>query len=142
MICEHPVEDSSVTVIDFGFCDTKVAFTSKYCGSLDYASPEVLKRRPYSGIKADIWNLVRQCSPILIIEKGIIVFALVYGLFPYTTNERVEVMRRKIEHPSVSFPESPTIAQPLRDLLTGLLHIDPLERLSLEEALDHPYFQD
>jgi serine/threonine protein kinase len=73
-------------------------YTSKYCGSVDYVSPEVLKRRPYNGKKADVWNL------------GMIIFALTYGTFPFTTEERVEVMRRKCPHPEVVQPENPNVS--------------------------------
>lgn len=54
-----------IKIADFGFARwmrEKIAETS--CGSPHYAAPEVIRGRPYDGLKADIWS------------AGVILFAL------------------------------------------------------------------
>jgi calcium-dependent protein kinase len=83
-------EDSDVKVVDFGLskiiCPGETS-TEPY-GTLGYAAPEVLERKPY-GKEADIWGL------------GIVTYILLTGLSPFEDNSESEIIRKTInENPS------------------------------------------
>ena len=59
--CENILLDvyNNVKLSDFGFSRIQTAdqFSSTYCGSAAYASPEVLQGVPYHGTAYDTWSL-------------------------------------------------------------------------------------
>jgi serine/threonine protein kinase len=57
-----------VKLIDFGLCEVISEHCERFCGTRDYAPPEILQRKPYSTPIADVWCL------------GIVAFILLYGL--------------------------------------------------------------
>jgi len=67
-----------VKLIDFGLCEPDAS--RKTCrdsvGSLEYCAPEVLQGKPHNAMKADIWSC------------GVILFALLFGEFPFSSEER------------------------------------------------------
>lgn len=51
---------SDIKIIDFGFSiiwTSNMPLLTKYCGSIHYASPEILNSIPYKGMPIDIWSL-------------------------------------------------------------------------------------
>lgn len=52
-----------------------------YCGSLAYASPEVLNGVPYDPFYSDIW------------ATGIILYAMVFGYLPFNDNNLAKLIR-------------------------------------------------
>jgi serine/threonine protein kinase len=48
-------DEWDIKLCDFGLCSTKV-IENTYCGTADYAPPEVLSRVPYSPMLADTWS--------------------------------------------------------------------------------------
>ena len=73
--------NGKIKLIDYGLSnsmkDAKALTTS--CGSPNYAAPEVISGRAYSGTEADIWSL------------GVILFAMVSGFLPFE-NESMTVL--------------------------------------------------
>lgn len=104
------------------------------CGTLVYAAPEVIKEEPYDGYKADIWS------------AGIVLFALISGHLPWSTNpdespEAVVVgTATQIVNGDFLFPEGMSLS--LQNLLTYMLNLDPDERPSAEEILQHPWMEE
>ena len=60
-----------IKLIDFGFSANSKTTLSNYCGTPAYMSPEIVKKNPYAGAKADIWAL------------GVMLFHLVTGHYPF-----------------------------------------------------------
>ena len=52
-------EGTHITLIDFGFSTQMPANrkTKTYCGTKCYMAPEIVLRKPYTGMKADVWAL-------------------------------------------------------------------------------------
>ena len=114
-------------LIDFGLCNTwqnGMLLTS--CGSLCYASPEIVAGRPYS-TPTDIWSL------------GCLLFAMAVGTLPfYDSNQKR--LAQKILYGQPVMPS--TLSDELADLLTKLLVKDPNERATIQQIKEHPWVRD
>lgn len=114
-----------VKLIDFGLsCSvTPGRLLTNFCGSLDYAAPEVLGRRPYDGRAADCFAL------------GVLLFTMVVGVSPF-------VDRAAAERAACSpFEDRPSVetSPEFRDLIDRLLERDPRRRLTIHGVMAHPW---
>lgn len=124
-----------VNVIDFGLSeiltgDDDTRFGNG--GSYEYLSPEKIfsPGKGYSGSKSDVWSL------------GIILYAMVFGKFPWPKDERKEYMEKNKCHPPLSFTnERKKISNTLTDLLSKILETDFKKRISLDEVKAHPWLR-
>jgi len=55
---------------DFGWASVVNSHRNTYCGTLDYASPEVLERKDY-GLSVDVWSI------------GILAYEMLMGKAPF-----------------------------------------------------------
>uniref|UniRef100_A0A0K0F2L8 non-specific serine/threonine protein kinase n=1 Tax=Strongyloides venezuelensis TaxID=75913 RepID=A0A0K0F2L8_STRVS len=120
--------DLKLKVIDFGLCakpeDLKKDLLTEYCGSPAYAAPELFDEKPYLGHQIDIWSM------------GIILYALLCGCLPFE-DEKMENLRAKVTKGAVKFP--PYLSMESRNVLTGLLTVNPKRRITMEELTVHPW---
>nr|CCA16222.1 protein kinase putative [Albugo laibachii Nc14] len=118
---------------DFGLASYARASCCESVGKPSYMAPEVLEGIYYDPIKADIWSL------------GIILFILVAGTPPFEcphpsdprfkalSSHGTEILLRKWKlHDQVS---SSAI-----QLMDGMLQVDPKRRITIEQILNHPFF--
>jgi serine/threonine protein kinase len=63
----------NLKVIDMGFGNffKPGSLLNTFCGSPDYAAPELFKGKPYSGPEVDIWSL------------GVVLYATLSGCLPF-----------------------------------------------------------
>ncbi|KAI8802716.1 kinase-like domain-containing protein [Cladochytrium replicatum] len=93
-----------------------------FCGTLEFAPPEVLKGDPfYDGERAQIWSV------------GVLLYDMLYRCMPFAD------VQAAISKP---FAKNPTVevSPSCIDLLEKLLQKDPVARLPLEEIKNHPWF--
>ncbi|KAJ1507465.1 MAP/microtubule affinity-regulating kinase 4 [Coelomomyces lativittatus] len=113
-----------ITIIDFGFTlltlplNTTPFKSHSFCGSLSYAAPEVLAKKPYCGHSTDIWSL------------GITLYVLTTGVLPFEA-QNVSDMFTSMIHQRVKFP--PYLSSELRSLLLRMLDPNPDRRATLHE---------
>lgn len=83
--------DHTVYLIDLGFMLKDVLPIKSTAGSPEYASPELLSRRPYHGRNHDIWCL------------GVILYILIYLEYPYSIDDdddNIEVLLNSDQQPT------------------------------------------
>ena len=100
-------------------------YTSSY-----YWSPEYIINDSYS-YQSDIWCV------------GIIMFRLLLGYFPITSQNKVEIEKSLINNDIISMITSPKhsyISDESKDLLLSLLETNLEKRIDAEKALTHRFF--
>ncbi|OZJ02349.1 hypothetical protein BZG36_04388 [Bifiguratus adelaidae] len=127
-IVHRDIKDENVTLdekgnaqlIDFG----SAAYLKKgkkydtFCGTLDYAAPEVLQGKKYEGPPQDIWAL------------GILLYTLIYKENPFYNID--EIIARELQMPYVL----------CEDLIKRMLNRDVEKRPSIDQVLSHPWLTD
>ena len=91
---------------------------STYCGTTDYAAPEVLRNQPYDGRLTDIWSI------------GVVLFAMLSGCFPFKNINNQ--MGGIFQFPPSTSPEA-------KELISRILVVNPRNRFPLEKILEHPW---
>eukprot|EP00366_Plasmodium_knowlesi_P002963 XP_002260460.1 Ser/Thr protein kinase, putative [Plasmodium knowlesi strain H] len=123
---------------DFGACcvNEENKLHHDIVGTLSYAAPEVLGCNTtcgYSSQKADIWSL------------GIILYAMLFGLLPFDNEgKNLKDAYNSIIKNKIVFPKNRVnkISMNARNLLSGMLTINPENRLSLDEVVNHEWLAD
>lgn len=116
-----------VYVIDLGLCafieDNKLC--RDWCGSDNYLAPEIVRRTPYNGYKADVFS------------TGVVLFALLFGVFPFE-NLRVNGVH-SLRPLKVRFPSDVKVSLSAKELLLKMLEDDPEKRYTIDEVLKHDW---
>ncbi|XP_057834069.1 serine/threonine-protein kinase GRIK2 isoform X2 [Cryptomeria japonica] len=119
--------DGSVKICDFSesckFEDNNDEL-KRSAGTPVFTAPECSQGFLYHGKVADIWAL------------GITLYCMVLGQFPFIGETLRETFHKIVNHPMV-VPDN--FNTDLADLLNGLLCKDPMRRISLDEAMRHPW---
>lgn len=124
---ENLLLDASLNVklADFGMAalesNGKLLETS--CGSPHYAAPEIVSGLKYHGAASDVWSC------------GVILFALLTGRLPFD-DENIRNLLLKVQAGSFDMPEE--ISDEALDLIWQMLTVDPMQRISTAEVLNHP----
>lgn len=122
----------TVKIGDFGAA-TKIVSAGSLVdtvGTMSYAAPEVLGCGGvigYCGKKADVWSL------------GVLLYAMLFGELPWH-NEKATLRDAvsNIISKAPSFPSS--ISQSAKEIINGMLIVNPIRRLTITEIMEHPWF--
>lgn len=119
-------------ICDFGISKIvkKGEIMHEDCGTPAYTAPEVVGGNGYSGFKADVWSL------------GIMLFVMVSGKVPFKDKSKsLDVLHALIKKGEYTFPTNVALSEPLKDLITKMLLVNPEDRITVEGIIDHPWFQ-
>lgn len=123
-----------VKITDFGLSNALAdgEFLKTSCGSPNYAAPEIVSGKYYTGPDVDIWSL------------GVVLFVLLTAQLPFEVDqgvdsrEQVRNLTTKITEGRFHLPSY--LSHDARSLINRLLVVDPFKRATVEEIYNHPWF--
>jgi len=124
-------------ICDFGFSkDEAGQSTSKStCGTPEYMAPEVLFESRYDGKAADIWSC------------GVSLYVMLTGVFPFARdcddgiNNVLRMQRQFTRILQGDYIQLSSNSLDCQDLMSRLLHPDPLRRITMAGVMNHPWFK-
>lgn len=124
-----------VKVADFGLAKIvdSVTMLRTMCGTPSYLAPEVVKQENHQGYD----NLVDSWS------VGVIIFSMLTNAGPFIEDENQRDIRARIagRHIDWSILENVNPSPEALSFLHALMQEDPRRRMSLKDALEHPWLQ-
>lgn len=117
-------------ICDFGLSrEFKLEMMCSPCGTPDYVAPEVILGEEYD-CSVDMWSL------------GVITYILLSGKLPFGGNTNQELFSN-ILGGIVVFPEEhwKKTSKEAKDFISKLLLLDPKQRMTAEQALNHKWIQ-
>ncbi|XP_056385605.1 serine/threonine-protein kinase Chk2 isoform X2 [Hyla sarda] len=129
-------EECCIKITDFGHSKIvgETSLMRTLCGTPTYLAPEVLSTAGTGGYSraVDYWSL------------GVILFVSLSGYPPFSEGTCNRSLKDQITKGLYNFiPEAWThVSEPAQDLVKKLLVVDPEKRLTIQQALEHPWLQD
>ena len=96
------------------------------CGTIDYMSPEMIKKLPYNDL-SDVWAL------------GILLYELLHGYPPFNGKTVKEKFVSIAECNEIIFDKN--ISKKAKSLINGILKANPAERLTISEIFKHDWMK-
>ena len=118
-----------IKLIDFGTAKVFSEFTKSKAmvGSSYYIAPEVVKGKYDEA--CDLWSI------------GVIMYIMLVGTPPFNGQDEDEIIRAvTIGNYETSYPQYTSLSDNAKDLITKLLTFNPSQRITAEEAINHPWF--
>lgn len=102
------IYNGNIKIVDFGLsCQyRKGELLSKWCGSLNYTSPEIFNRQRYDPLKIDIWGC------------GIVLYFMMCRAIPFEDKDEGTLIN-KIKTGNYSVPSF--LTEDAKNLLKGIL---------------------
>ncbi len=129
------IENCHLKLVDFGlstFCDVD-EYLFKRCGTPGYVAPEIINASSKSNVKYN--------SNVDVFSAGIIFYILIMGRAPFKGKSFEEILNQnklcKIDLELKKIKENPDV----HDLMKKMLEVDPNNRISAKEALEHNFFK-
>ena len=122
--------------VSFSYSNQPQYIVLPVAGTSLFMSPEILGKKQIN---------INDCNKIDIFSLGILLYNLAFGSYPYgleiSDKRNFELMFNKINTNSLFIPKIEKLSSMFRDFLSGLLNKDISKRLSINEALNHPWIQ-
>jgi len=120
-------DNLNVKIADFGLSNimTDGNFLKTSCGSPNYAAPEVISGKLYAGPEVDVWSC------------GVILYVMLCGRLPFD-DEYIPTLFKKINGGIFTIPSY--LSAGARHLLSRMLVVDPLQRATIAEIRESPWF--
>jgi len=127
---DHEEEDIEIVIGDLGFAKSVQGgeITTSYCGTPLNMAPEVMNGDQYTS-QVDIWSL------------GTIIYELLVGFAPFIGEDARDLANR-INKGDYGVPKNVKLSLNCIDLLSKCLQHQPERRISHDDVLDHPFFQE
>lgn len=122
--------DAEVKIVDFGFATKVNGFDQNLvCGTIGYMAPEIVRKQFY-GKPVDMWAL------------GVVIYILLCGYPPFY-HENQKALAEQISRGQYSYHPQywSGVSDEAKDLISRLLDINPATRLTVDDALQHPWLQ-
>ena len=121
-------EHLNIKIADFGLSNimSDGNFLKTSCGSPNYAAPEVISGKLYAGPEVDVWSC------------GVILYVMLCGRLPFD-DELIPALFKKISNGVYTIPHD--LSPGAKHLLTRMLVVNPLNRITVKEIMDDPWFK-
>uniref|UniRef100_A0AC35UC10 Non-specific serine/threonine protein kinase n=1 Tax=Rhabditophanes sp. KR3021 TaxID=114890 RepID=A0AC35UC10_9BILA len=118
----------NLKIVDFGLSNNMIDgdFLASSCGSLNYASPQVISGNLYAGPELDVWG------------SGVILYSMLVGCLPFDDSS-VPLLFKKIKSGVFSIPDY--LEKSAVKLLLHMLQVDPMKRATINDILNHEWFK-
>ncbi|KAJ3040068.1 calcium calmodulin-dependent protein kinase type 1G [Rhizophlyctis rosea] len=121
---------SSVKISDFGTTVGNIGYSNlnQQAGTLHYMAPEMLAKSNY-GKAVDLWS------------AGVTAYEILFGDVPFRATQKNASYKNQlaaIKKGKLEF-KGAIVSEGAKSFLRGLLEIEPAKRLTVEQALDHPW---
>jgi MAP/microtubule affinity-regulating kinase len=101
-----------------------------FCGTPSYMAPEIVSKKEYYGGPSDIWAC------------GVLLFNLLFGVFPFKSVTSEKDLFRKILRGIFNLSLGPQdLSHEAKDLIRQMLSVDPLDRPTACMILKHPWLK-
>mmetsp|Transcript_14305 Transcript_14305/g.21416 ORF Transcript_14305/g.21416 Transcript_14305/m.21416 type:complete len:408 (-) Transcript_14305:251-1474(-) len=132
LILASKKDDANVKIADFGFASRKNQggeAMATQCGTPGYVAPEILRGNAYSKA-VDMWSM------------GIITYIILGGYPPFHHSNQVKLFK-KIKKGAFEFHPKywENISVEAKDFISSLLQLDVEKRLTVDQAINHPWFK-
>ena len=119
---------SQTKICDFGISRFIVngQKMTEISGTPAFMCPEVIKGEGYEGFGSDIWAL------------GVVLYSILTGRLPFKGTNLIE-LHNSITKGDISQAQK-EVSKDCFSFLSGLLKVNPDERFSVNDALNHPVF--
>jgi len=108
------------------FFNFLISSRSTFCGTYEYMSPEVVFKKPYNA-NIDVWSL------------GILLYELITGGSPFRAKNLQDITLKFKNHKDLLFPDY--VPHDLRNLISGILKMNPEQRLTIPQILTHKWMK-
>ncbi|RYH18038.1 serine/threonine-protein kinase, partial [archaeon] len=128
LIMTSKEDDANVKIADFGFAvKCNGCNITTQCGTPGYIAPEIIETKAY-GKPVDMWSF------------GVILYILLGGYPPFHDDNQ-RILFKKITKADYQFHPDywRTVSDEAKDLIAGLLTLDMHKRLTVDQALSHPW---
>ena len=121
--------NNNIKLCDFGVAlqtnTKKNILINDKVGTPAFVAPEILTNNYYDPFKTDIWS------------AGVVLYSILAGIFPFRGNNEAELNKRIL---AGKFPNI-DVSNDCMDLLKKILNVDPKERISIKEILNHSWLK-
>lgn len=136
LYADETYSPATLRIADFGFAkqmraDNGMLMTP--CYTANFVAPEVLKKQGYDAA-CDIWSL------------GVILYTMLAGFTPFVhkPDDSSKVILARIQegkYLTMNGGNWDNISDRAKDLISRMLHVDPFQRPSTKQVLQHTWFQ-
>ena len=119
---------NTVKICDFGVSRIlqKGDIMYEHCGTPAYIAPEIFRDEGYEGFSCDIWS------------AGVTLYYMLAGSQPFKA-EKIEKLKELIL--KGEYDEIEDVSNEAKDIIKGMLKLDPKKRLTIDEILKHPWLK-
>jgi MAP/microtubule affinity-regulating kinase len=119
--------NNNIKICDFGVGKQihEGEILTDQCGTPAYIAPEILENKGYEGPPVDVWS------------SGVVLYAMLGGTVPFQSNNLNDLQNMIM---TGNFKEISDLSKESNDLLHKLLNVNPKKRITIDEALNHPWF--
>ena len=120
--------------VSFSYSNKPENIILPVAGTSLFMSPEILGKKEIN---------IKDCNKIDLFSLGVLLYNLAFGGYPYgleiSDKRNFELMYNKINCNKLYIPDMEKFSSKFRNFLSGILNKEISNRLSIQEALNHPW---